>query len=139
MKKNILLLIFGLYFSWPVWAQKTHTVKQGETLKSIATLYNTTESEIKKANPNVELVFSGLLLNIPQSGKKMPKPNVSEQTSIKTDKVIMKDGSYILCKVRSIKQGIITIKQEKDNEIYTIPSKEVSLIEYINGTKKRFK
>lgn len=138
MKRIIILFIIIFTSVFTMLAQKTHTVKQGETLQSIATKYKVSVGELRKANPNVELVFSGLLLNIPQTKKTNEIISTSQETT-PTDIVEMRDGSYILCKVVGIKQGILTIKQEGEDGTFTVMTKDVSIINYANGTKKKFK
>lgn len=141
MKKIILLIVVSFTSVCTLLAQKTHTVKQGETLQSISTKYQVTVDELKKANPNVEMIFSGLLLNIPQT----PRANKNVKTvstlkeAIPTDTVKMKDGSYILCKVVGIKQGVLIIKQEGEIGTFSVMPKDVSIINYANGTKRKFK
>ena len=142
MKRIILLFVVSFVSVYTMLAQKNHTVKQGETLQSIAIKYQVTVDELKKANPSVEMVFSGLLLNIPQAKKideEVSSSQETTQTTTPTDTVKMKDGSYILCKVVGIKQGILTLKQEGEDGTSTVMTKDVSIINYTNGTKKRFK
>lgn len=45
-------------------ADKTHTVKSGESLWSIARLYNLTLDKIKSLNPGVSVIFSGQQINV---------------------------------------------------------------------------
>ncbi len=136
MKKNILLFVTIFISVCTISAQKTHTVKQGETLKSIANEYHVTVDELRNANPNVEMVFSGLLLTIPQA-RKTNDAVPTETPSI--DIVEMRDGSYIQCKVVGIKKGVISIKQVGEDDTFTVMTKDVSIINYANGTKKKFK
>lgn len=141
MKKIFLLIVFSITSACAMWAQKSHTVKQGETLQSIASEYQLTVDELKKANPNVEMVFSGLILDIPKipQAKKNNKTESTYQEAIPTDTIKIKDGSYILCKVIGLKQGILRFKQEGEDDIFTVLTKDVSIINYANGTKRRFK
>lgn len=124
-----------LFFSVSVMAQKTHTVKQGETFESVAKQYGTTARELKKQNPNVDMLFSGLLLNIPQAQQKgTGKENLQKQ-----DRIDMRDGSYILCKVIGIKNTTVTLEQEEVEGPITLQTKDIIQIEYTDGKKKTFK
>lgn len=136
--KKVLSIIIILCVSASVMAQSTHTVKQGETMESIAKQYNISVGELRKENQSAEMLFPGLLLNIPQTKKAEPKPQEPEQLTL-IDRVEMKDGSYVLCKVIGIKQNVITIKQDGIEGTVTIPVKDASLIEYANGNKRTFK
>lgn len=127
-----LLLLCNVAFG-----QKVHTVKQGETLTDIASLYNVTVDDIKKINESAEVVFPGLVLNIPQKNEPQPK-QVNQEKEAKLDKVEMKDGSYIMCKVVSARKTTILIKQEEIEENTSIPVKEIVEIFYANGTKKKY-
>ena len=42
-----------------------HKVKSGETLYSIANLYNTTVSALKRDNRNIAILRPGMILNVP--------------------------------------------------------------------------
>lgn len=136
MKRKIVLL-FVIVLSVTAMAQKSHSVKQGETIESIAKQYNVTVDEIKKANPNAELFFPGLILNIPKST--VSNKTVEEVMPKKSDRIEMRDGSYVLCKIISVKSGVTTFKQDDVEGVLTLPVKEITLIEYENGKKRRFK
>ena len=75
-----------LMFSITASAQTTvtHTVERGETVESIAKKYNVMPQDIINANPDaVELIFAGMKLDIPTSGKHNSTANnqtQSEQT-----------------------------------------------------------
>ena len=75
-----------LMFSITASAQTTvtHTVERGETVESIAKKYNVMPQDITNANPDaVELIFAGMKLDIPTSGKHNSTANnqtQSEQT-----------------------------------------------------------
>jgi len=138
MKKIILLFVTVFISVCTIAAQKTHTVKQGETLQSIANEYHVTVGELRNANPNVEMVFSGLLLTIPQAEKTNDAVPTSQETP-SIDIVEMRDGSYILCKVVGIKKGVISVKQEGEDDTFTVMTKDVSIINYANGTKRKYK
>ena len=56
----------------------------------------------------------------------------------KLDRVEMKDMSYILCKIISVKGGYISFKQDEIEGVLKVPVKEVSKIKYVNGAVKKF-
>ena len=121
-----------------VYGQKVHTVKQGETLESIASLYHVTIDDLKRSNENTEMLFPGLLLTIPQD-KNGPQPiQIEQEETPQLDKVEMKDGSYIVCQVVSVKKATILIKQEEIEGNISIPIKDVIEILYANGKKRKF-
>lgn len=136
MKKIIVSIIVSVLTATAM-AQKSHSVKQGETIESIAKQYNVTVDEIKKVNPNAELFFPGLILNIPKSTAS--NKTVEEVMPKKSDRIEMRDGSYVLCKIVSVKSGIVSFKQDGIDEMLTISTKDIILIEYENGNKRRFK
>lgn len=141
MKRVYLIFIFaGLVLTAFAQGVLTHTVKQGETFNSIASLYGITTEELLNANKgNADIVFPGLLLNIPKKkqevkSEKQPAPQVI------TDCVELTDGSYILCKVISAKSGWVTFEQEEvAGTTLRIAIKEVVQIKYKNGSVKRYK
>ncbi len=121
-----------------VYGQKVHTVKQGETLESIASLYHVTIDDLKRSNENTEMLFPGLLLTIPQD-KNGPQPiQIEQEETPQLDKVEMKDGSYIVCQVISIRKTTLLIKQEEIEGNISIPIKNVIEIFYANGKKRKF-
>ena len=121
-----------------VYGQKVHTVKQGETLESIASLYHVTIDDLKRSNENTEMLFPGLLLTIPQD-KNGPQPiQIEQEETPQLDKVEMKDGSYIVCQVISIRKTTLLIKQEEIEGNISIPIKNVIEIFYDNGKKRKF-
>ena len=68
--------------------------------------------------------------------------NINEKTTdnnVKLDRVEMKDMSYILCKIVSVKGGYISFKQDELEGILKVPIKEVSKIKYVSGAQKNFK
>lgn len=137
MMRKIFFTILFEALCFITLAQKVHTVKHGETLADIASLYNVAENEIKKINESADVLFPGLLLNIPQKNKPLPKRHETKE-EIKMDKLEMKDGSYVMCKVVSIKRTAILIKQEEIEGNISIPIKDIIEIFYANGTKKRY-
>lgn len=74
MKKLLMTLVCVLAMSMSALAsppEKTHTIKEGETLHTIATYYKTTVDAIKKANPGIENMFvPGVKVKIPDVGSK---------------------------------------------------------------------
>jgi hypothetical protein len=56
----------------------------------------------------------------------------------KLDRVEMKDMSYILCKIVSVRGGYISFKQDEIEGMLKVPVKEVSRIKYVNGDVKKF-
>jgi uncharacterized YkwD family protein/spore coat assembly protein SafA len=71
MKKRavlILVLVFVLLFSSPVFAQSTYTVQRGDTIWKIAVRYQVGMSEIIAANPQIKnpnLIYPGQKITIP--------------------------------------------------------------------------
>ena len=121
-----------------VYGQKVHTVKQNETLESIASLYHVTVEDLKKLNESSGVLFPGLLLNIPQTVKDTSSQVVKQKIMPKLDTVEMKDGSYIICKVISVRKTTLLIKQDEVEGNISIPIKDVVEILYSNGSNKRF-
>lgn len=130
-----------LFMSVVAMAQKEHVVKQGESMESIAKQYATTVAELQKLNPSAEILFPGLVLNIPPKTIIKEKGTQKQPTSstLKIDRIEMTDGSYILCQVIAVRQTTIAIKQDGIVGSLTVPIKDVILIDYANGTKKRFR
>ena len=54
------------------------------------------------------------------------------------DKVEMKDGSYVMCKIVSVRKTAVLVKQDKIEGNISIPIKDIIEILYANGTKKRY-
>ena len=131
----IMLLAF---LCFTVYGQKIHTVKQGETLESIASLYHVSTNELKGVNENTEVLFPGLILAIPEKEIKSQPQQVEKQEVPKRDKVEMKDGSYIICQVVSVRKTTILIEQEEIEGNLSIPIKEVLEVFYANGKKRKF-
>ena len=121
-----------------VYGQKVHTVKQGETLESIASIYHITIDDLKRSNDNTEMLFPGLLLTIPQNMNVSQPIQIGLEDTPQLDKVEMKDGSYIVCQVVSVKKATILIKQEEIEGNISIPIKNVIEIFYANGKKRKF-
>lgn len=137
MMKRIYVTILLAFFILTSYGQIVHTVKQDETFESIASFYQIKVDDLKKENESADVLFPGLLLNIPQKTE-VPTPPKTEQVSApKQDKIEMRDGSYIVCKVVSIKKTTILLKQEEIEGNISIPIKDVIEIFYANGNRKK--
>ena len=137
MRLSLLFILFT-FQALMAFGQKVHTVKQGETLESIAKLYHVTIDEMMKVNESAEMLFPGLVLNIPQVQKKVESKSDRSKPESKTDKVRMRDGSYVLCKVIGVKKTMLNIQQDGIEGTISISVKEILEINYANGNKKKF-
>ena len=72
--------------------QKTHVVARGETLVSIAKKYGLSEVELKAANPNLSVVFTGIKLVIPEKTN-ATEPEATEVNEVPTQTVEEKPTS----------------------------------------------
>lgn len=61
-------VLFVMATAMPAMALE-HTVKRGETLESIAAQYGVTVEAIRAANPNVNLIVTGIKLEIPEKSQ----------------------------------------------------------------------
>lgn len=61
----LFLAVAGLCFSLHAQDTKQHTVQRGETFALIAKRYGLTEEEVRAANPNHSVCYTGLKLQIP--------------------------------------------------------------------------
>lgn len=138
MTRGVLITILLLFSCFAVNGQNVHTVKRGETLESIASLYHVSINELKGVNENTEVLFPGLILTIPEKEIKTQLQHVEKQKAPELDKVEMKDGSYIVCQVVSVRKTTILIKQEDIEGNISIPIKDVIEVFYANGNKKKF-
>ena len=138
MTRKVFIMMFLAFLCFTAYGQKIHTVKQGETLESIASLYHVSTNELKGVNENTEVLFPGLILTIPEKEIKTQPQHVEKQEAPELDKVEMKDGSYIVCKVVSVKKTTLIIKQEEIEGNISIPIKEVLEVFYANGKKRKF-
>lgn len=136
MTRGVLITILLLFSCFAVNGQNVHTVKRGETLESIASFYHVTIDDLKRSNDNTEMLFPGLLLTIPQN-KNVPI-QIEKEEAPQLDKVEMKDGSYIVCQVVSVRKTTILIKQEDIEGNISIPIKDVIEVFYANGNKKKY-
>ncbi|OUS02071.1 peptidoglycan-binding protein [Flavobacteriales bacterium 33_180_T64] len=101
--KKLILIIVVLFCSISVYAQdyKTHKVKQGETIKSIAKLYLVTPFDIYALNPDAKkTIDENTVLIIPTSRvKNEPVPKeTKEVVSFKTHKVRRKETLFSISK-----------------------------------------
>ena len=88
----------------------------------------------------VEVVFSKYKINSLKSNRVYQIVLNAEKMNNKPklDRVEMKDMSYILCKIVSVKGGYISFKQDEIEGILKVPVKEVSKIKYVSGAVKKF-
>lgn len=138
MRKRIFIIVVLCGFVGMLMAHQTYTVKQGEDFESIASYFGVTVNELKSINPNVEILFPGLLLNIPDAVKPVETTPIQAEV-LRTDRINMRDDSYVLCKIISVKQGKLTIKQEGEEGTTVILLKDAASIEYADGTKRKFR
>ncbi|MGV8815611.1 MAG: amino acid ABC transporter substrate-binding protein [Gelidibacter sp.] len=103
MKKFILVCIITLSCSWFANAQKfkTHTVKQGETVESIAKKYQVTASDIYSLNPDAKrkLYLDAVLIipNVSTVASGIPT-ETKELIGFKSHKVQRKETLYSISK-----------------------------------------
>ena len=94
MKKIIIILVIcALNLSFCLAQDtRTHTVKRGETIESIAQKYGTTVEAIKSANPNMGKFFIvGMKLNIPTAIPTPVIPVTPDNNNNVTDKLKTSD------------------------------------------------
>lgn len=137
MTKRVYITIMLALFILASYAQRVHIVKQDETLESIASFYQIKVDDLKKENESADVLFPGLLLNIPQKTEVATPPKKEQMIVPKQDKIEMRDGSYINCKVVSIRKTTILLKQEEIEGNISIPIKDVIEIIYANGSRKK--
>lgn len=138
MMRKVFIIMLLAFLCFTAYGQKMHTVKQGETFESIASLYHISENELKGVNEGAVGLFPGLLLTIPEKEMRSQSQQVEQQEVPKLDKVEMKDGSYIICKVVSVRKTTLLIKQEEIEGNMSIPIKEVLEVFYANGKRSKF-
>lgn len=103
MKKFFLICILTLSCSWFAQAQKfkTHTVKQGETVESIAKKYQVTASDIYALNPDAKRKLTPeSVLIIPNAPSLSPEGTTEtrELVGYKSHKVKRKETLYSISK-----------------------------------------
>ena len=88
----------------------------------------------------VEVVFSKYKINSLKSNRVYQIVLNAEKIDDKPklDRVEMKDMSYILCKIVTVKGGHISFKQDEIDGVLKVPVKEVSKIKYVSGAVKKF-
>lgn len=138
MIRKLFVIILSFSQFLVAFGQKTHIVKQGETMETIAQLYQISIEELKKQNESAEILFPGLLLNIPQKVSKRESAKQEISMSKTTDIVYMRDGSYILCKVVGVRKSLLSIRQDESKEDIKLPVKDVLEINYADGSKKKY-
>ncbi len=119
MKKFILICVITLSCSWLANAQKfkTHTVKQGETVESIAKKYQVTASDIYTLNPDAKkLLTLDSVLIIPNAS------SVASGTATETRELV----GYESHKVKR-KETLYSISKEYNIEIEDIKKHNKSL------------
>lgn len=89
----------------------------------------------------IEVIFASYKINGLQGNRiyelVLNTQNVKDEKP-KLDRIEMKDLSYILCKIVSVKGGYISFKQDELEGILKVPIKEVSRIKYVSGAQKKF-
>lgn len=133
---SILLMLFCL----STYGQQEYSVKQGETITSIAQKFNTSVDELRILNPDMEMWFTGLVLKVPQQEAAPPYnlSSASNQANTKLDKIAMKDGSYILCKISRSDARNVYFSQDGEEGIFDVGRKFIKEINYADGSKKKF-
>ena len=74
MKRFYVIILLDLFAIFNVWGQniKKHIVLRGETLESIAQDYNLSLTELRKANIDMEVFYTGLEINVPSKKSTAP-------------------------------------------------------------------
>lgn len=87
MKRFFVIILLSLFTITYICGQeiKKHVVQRGETLESIAKNYNISPTELRNANNDMEIFYTGLEINIPikkptvVSNRTELSPNSDEQ------------------------------------------------------------
>lgn len=140
MTKALLTILLSLSFIITK-AQQEYSVKQGETVQSVAEKFGLSIEELQQLNPGVDMWFTGLVLNVPQKKKTetIPPPESAiELSSIKLDKIILRDGSYVLCKLLQANRSFVTFTQNGEDGKFSIAIKDIKEINYADGSKKKY-
>lgn len=67
MKKFLVLVIASLMVMSASAEVKKHTIDRGETIESVAKLYNVTPNAIREANPEIgDMFYVGMIILIPE-------------------------------------------------------------------------
>jgi len=129
MKKILLLLCLGISFS--IWSQpkqhNSYTVKDGDTLETIAKIFRVSPNDIKSLNPSLEKgLQKGMLLVIP--GNEVSYFNKKQPTGFEIHTVKEGETLYGLAQKYSISQddlrryNIVLYKKElRKGQELTIP------------------
>ena len=90
MKRFYVIILLDLFAIFNVWGQniKKHIVLRGETLESIAQDYNLSLTELRKANIDMEVFYTGLEINVPS--KKSTAPSNGTKQSSSSDEQFLK-------------------------------------------------
>ena len=121
MKKFLVSLSFIMLFSISAKAQdyKTHKVKVGETIESIAKIYMVTPYDIYALNPDAKSSLQpNMVIIIPES-KVLEKPVETEVTKLvgyKTHKVKRKETLYSISKIYNV---TIEDLKKHNNRLYS--------------------
>lgn len=96
MMRNLLVFILlGLFSITHTYGQemKKHIVQRGETLESVAQDYNLSVDELRRANFDFELFYTGLEINVPIK-KTAVASNVVNQSSSSDDQFLKTLAAY---------------------------------------------
>lgn len=117
MRKIITVLIIALASSSFALAQTIeHIVKKGETLESIATLYNVTKEQIVSVNPSsAKFIYTGQKLIIPS----MKADNAPSVPTYETNSVEVDNKQQI---VKSQEPWDLSAQTPTTNEIKSVPN-----------------
>lgn len=152
MKKFLVSIFLALMFCVNTFAQeyKTHKVKQGETIESIAKVYMVTPFDIYALNPDAKLNFKpNTVLIIPKS-KVRKTPVETKETkllSYKSHKVKRKETLYSISKkynvsIDDIKKHNTRLYSEnlrKGDKINIPQFGEVTVVNTLENTIKKYK
>ena len=126
IEKAILLSLLLLLSLSQSIAQTVHVVQRGETMESICGRYGITADELKSANPNLGMIFTGVKVNIPkataQTDSKATAQTDSKATAKSASKATAKAGSKATAKADSkatAKTDTKDAKKAKANEAST--------------------
>ncbi|TJY36316.1 amino acid ABC transporter substrate-binding protein [Pontimicrobium aquaticum] len=121
MKKFLVSLSFIVLFSFSAMAQdyKTHKVKVGETIESIAKIYMVTPYDIYALNPDAKNSFQPNMVIIIPKSKVLDSPVETQVTKLvgyKTHKVKRRETLYSISKIYNI--SVDDIKKH-NNRLYS--------------------
>lgn len=74
----LVLLVIGSFHTLAYAQNKTHLVKRGETLETIAQLYGITAEQLKAHNPHIRTFYSGITINLPENVVKREASEIKE-------------------------------------------------------------